>query len=181
MAALANLRRLCEEHLAGQYTIEIIDLMEHPDQAQRDQILAIPTLVRRLPEPIKRIIGDLSNSERVLVGLEVHARPLEARLMAAGSDSPPATYVLRLYIAGTTARSMRAVEHVRGLCEAHLAGHYDLEVVDVYQQPELAAREQLFAAPTLVKKLPLPLRRLVGDMSNHERVLAGLDVVVVPT
>lgn len=78
IAALANLRRLCEQHLAGQYRIEIIDLLEHPDQAQRDQILAIPTLVRRLPEPIKRIIGDLSNSERVLVGLEVHATRLGA-------------------------------------------------------------------------------------------------------
>jgi circadian clock protein KaiB len=78
VAALANLRRLCEEHLAGQYRIEIIDLMEHPDQAQRDQILAIPTLIRRLPEPIKRIIGDLSNTERVLVGLEVHTMPMGA-------------------------------------------------------------------------------------------------------
>jgi circadian clock protein KaiB len=73
LAALANLRRLCEEHLAGQYRIEIVDLLERPDQAQHDQILAIPTLVRRVPEPIKRIIGDLSNSERVLVGLEVHS------------------------------------------------------------------------------------------------------------
>jgi circadian clock protein KaiB len=75
VAALANLRRLCEQHLAGQYRIEIVDLLEHPDRAQHDQILAIPTLVRRLPEPIKRIIGDLSNSERVLVGLEVHSTP----------------------------------------------------------------------------------------------------------
>ena len=95
-------------------------------------------------------------------------------LAGVGVGAP--TYVLRLYITGTTARSMRAVENVRWLCERHLAGDYDLEVVDVYQQPELAAREQLFAAPTLVKKLPLPLRRLVGDMSNHERVLAGLDL-----
>jgi circadian clock protein KaiB len=98
----------------------------------------------------------------------------------ASSGAAPATYVLRLYITGTTARSMRAVENVRWLCEAHLAGDYDLEVVDVYQQPELAAREQLIAAPTLIKKLPLPLRRLVGDMSNHERVLASLDLVVTP-
>jgi circadian clock protein KaiB len=79
VTALANLRRLCEEHLAGQYRIEIVDLMAHPDQARRDQILAIPTLIRRLPEPIKRIIGDLSNSERVLVGLEVHPRRLGGR------------------------------------------------------------------------------------------------------
>jgi circadian clock protein KaiB len=79
ITALANLRRLCDEHLAGQYRIEIIDLMEHPEQAQHDQILAIPTLVRRLPEPIKRIIGDLSNQERVLVGLNVRTTPLRAR------------------------------------------------------------------------------------------------------
>jgi circadian clock protein KaiB len=71
LAALANLRRICDEHLSGEYRVEIIDLMENPEQAQHDQILAIPTLVRRLPTPLKRIIGDLSNSERVLVGLEV--------------------------------------------------------------------------------------------------------------
>jgi len=99
----------------------------------------------------------------------------------AGSEAAPATYVLRLYVTGSTARSMRAVENVRWLCEEHLAGDYDLEVVDLYQQPELAAREQLVAAPTLVKRLPLPLRRLVGDMSNHERVLAGLDLVIAPS
>lgn len=97
------------------------------------------------------------------------------------SGATTATFVLRLYITGTTAKSMRAIENIRWLCEQYLAGDYDLEVVDLYQQPELAAREQLLAAPTLVKKLPLPLRRLVGDMSNHERVLAGLDVVATPT
>ena len=89
------------------------------------------------------------------------------------------TVVLRLYITGTTARSRRAVENISALCEQHLDGRYDLEVVDVYQQPELAAREQLLAAPTLIKKLPLPLRRLVGDLSDHDRVLAGLDVLPV--
>ena len=72
IAALANLRRICEEHLAGRYRVEVIDLMENPQRAQNDQILAIPTLVRRLPPPIRRIIGDLSNSERVLVGLEIN-------------------------------------------------------------------------------------------------------------
>jgi circadian clock protein KaiB len=91
-------------------------------------------------------------------------------------EAVPGTFVLRLYITGTTARSKRAVENIRKLCERHLKGRYDLEVVDVYQQPELAAREQLYAAPTLIKKLPLPLRRLVGDMSDHDRVLAGLDL-----
>ena len=74
IAAIANLRRLCETHLAGRYDIEVIDLMQHPHMAASDQILAIPTLVRRLPTPLKRIIGDLSNVEKVLVGLDI--RPI---------------------------------------------------------------------------------------------------------
>jgi circadian clock protein KaiB len=72
--ALANLRHICETHLHGRYEIEVIDLMENPQLAQGDQILAVPTLVRRLPEPIKKIIGDLSNTERVLVGLDLRVR-----------------------------------------------------------------------------------------------------------
>lgn len=71
LAAFANLKKICEEHLAGQYSIEVIDLLKHPQLASGDQILAIPTLVRKLPEPIKKIIGDLSNTERVLVGLDI--------------------------------------------------------------------------------------------------------------
>lgn len=74
MVALANLRRICEEHMDGRYKIEIIDLMANPRLAQQDQIVAIPTLVRELPTPLKRIIGDLSNTERVLVGLDVVPR-----------------------------------------------------------------------------------------------------------
>lgn len=74
VAALANLKRFCEEHLPGKYRIEVIDLVENPKLARTDQILAIPTLVRRLPEPIRKIIGDLSSSERVLVGLELRPR-----------------------------------------------------------------------------------------------------------
>ncbi len=74
MTAIANLKKLCEEHLAGRYRIEVIDLMKNPQLARSDQILAIPTLVRRLPEPIRKIIGDLSNQERVLVGLNVRPR-----------------------------------------------------------------------------------------------------------
>ena len=72
--AFTNLKRLCDEHLQGRYEIEIIDLLENPQLARGDQILAIPTLVRRLPEPIKKIIGDLSNAERVLVGLDLRVR-----------------------------------------------------------------------------------------------------------
>ena len=76
LAALANLKKVCEEHLAGKYTIEIIDLLVNPQLARGDQIVAIPTLVRKLPEPMRRIIGDMSNTERVLVGLDL--RPLKA-------------------------------------------------------------------------------------------------------
>jgi circadian clock protein KaiB len=74
LAAFANLKKICEEHLAGQYHIEIIDLLKDPQLASGDQILAIPTLVRKVPEPIKKIIGDLSNTERVLVGLDLRVK-----------------------------------------------------------------------------------------------------------
>ena len=73
LTAFANLKRICEEYLEGKYTIEVIDLMVNPQLAKGDQILALPTLVRRLPEPVKKIIGDLSNTERVLVGLDIRA------------------------------------------------------------------------------------------------------------
>jgi circadian clock protein KaiB len=71
VAAIANLKKLCERHLAGRYNVQVIDLMKDPARAQRDQIVAIPTLIRQLPEPIKRVIGDLSNAERVLLGLDI--------------------------------------------------------------------------------------------------------------
>jgi len=83
-------------------------------------------------------------------------------------------YVLRLYVTGMTARSGRAIRNVRAICDEHLEGRYDLEVVDLYQQPVLAKEEQVIAAPTLVKRLPLPLRRIIGDMSARDSVLLGL-------
>ncbi len=88
----------------------------------------------------------------------------------------PPTYVLRLYVAGMTPKSAKTIEDVKRTCEEHMAGRYELEVVDIYQQPKLAAGEQIIAAPTLIKKLPLPLRRLIGDMSSQEKFLVGLDV-----
>jgi circadian clock protein KaiB len=86
------------------------------------------------------------------------------------------TYVLRLYVTGMTSQSVRAVANVKKICEEHLKGRYELEVIDLYQQPQLAKGEQIIAAPTLIKKLPLPLRRIIGDMSKTERVLVGLDL-----
>jgi circadian clock protein KaiB len=85
-------------------------------------------------------------------------------------------YVLRLYIAGTTSRSARAVANIKEICESSLKNRYDLEVIDIYQQPVLLKGEQIIAAPTLVKKLPLPLRKFIGDMSDTERILVGLDL-----
>ena len=87
-----------------------------------------------------------------------------------------AKYVLRLYVAGMTQKSTRAIANVKRICNEHLAGRYELEVIDIYQQPKLAKGEQIIAAPTLIKKLPLPLRRLIGDMSNTERFLVGIDL-----
>jgi circadian clock protein KaiB len=85
-------------------------------------------------------------------------------------------YVLSLYVTGSTPRSARSILNLRTFCEERLRGRYKLEVIDIYQQPELARQEQIIAAPTLIKKLPLPLRRLVGDLSDEERVLVGLNV-----
>jgi circadian clock protein KaiB len=89
-------------------------------------------------------------------------------------------YVLRLYVSGATPRSVEAIANLKAICETHLKGCYDLQVIDIYQQPELARDQQIIAAPTLIKKLPLPLRRLVGDLSKEERVLVGLDLLPRP-
>jgi circadian clock protein KaiB len=89
-------------------------------------------------------------------------------------------FVLRLFVAGTTPGSTRAVESLRAICDEYLTGRYDLEVIDVYQQPTLARDEQIIAVPTLVKKRPLPLRRILGDLADEQRVLAGLDLQQKP-
>ncbi|OGS34088.1 MAG: hypothetical protein A2293_05735 [Elusimicrobia bacterium RIFOXYB2_FULL_49_7] len=85
-------------------------------------------------------------------------------------------YVLRLYVAGQTPKSILATTNIKIICEEHLKGYYELHVIDLYQQPQLAQGEQIIALPTLIKKLPLPLRRIIGDMSNTERVLVGMDL-----
>jgi circadian clock protein KaiB len=85
-------------------------------------------------------------------------------------------YVLRLYVTGATDRSSRAITNIRWFCEHYLRGRYDLVVIDIYQQPSLAQTQEIIAAPTLVKSEPLPAKRLVGDFSNRERLVAGLGV-----
>lgn len=85
-------------------------------------------------------------------------------------------YILRLYVTGQTPRSLQSIANLRGLCEKYLKDQFDLEIIDIYQQPALAAEGQIIAAPTLIKTMPLPLRRLVGDFSDQARVVLGLDL-----
>jgi circadian clock protein KaiB len=94
----------------------------------------------------------------------------------AAAKGDRAKYVLRLYVTGMTPKSTQAIANVQKLCEKHLAGRYELEVIDIYQQPKLAKGEQIIATPTLIKKQPLPLRRLIGNMSDTERFLVGIDL-----
>jgi circadian clock protein KaiB len=87
-----------------------------------------------------------------------------------------AHYVLKLYVAGVTPKSAAAIRSVTEICDVHLKDRYTLEIIDIYQQPTLAKGEQIIAAPTLIRKLPLPLRKLIGDMANRDKVLVGLDL-----
>src|SRR5436853_6210331 len=91
--------------------------------------------------------------------------------------SKTSTYVLRLYVSGMTPRSTEAINNLTAICEEHLKDRYELEVIDIYKQPELTTADQIIATPTLVKKLPSPLRKLVGTLSDEERVLVGLNLV----
>jgi len=86
-------------------------------------------------------------------------------------------YTIRLFVTGTTSRSLRAIQNIRNICEDKLPGRYKLEVVDIYQHPETASRDQIVVTPTLVKSMPLPVRRVIGDLSDEARVLIGLDLV----
>ncbi|MGE5468782.1 MAG: circadian clock KaiB family protein [Ignavibacteria bacterium] len=87
-----------------------------------------------------------------------------------------ATYELRLYVAGQTPKSLAAFANLKRICETHLAGEYRIEIIDLLKNPQLAAGDQIFAVPTLVRRLPEPIKKIIGDLSNEERVLVGLDV-----
>lgn len=181
LQAYANLKRLCDEHLAGRYEIEIVDLVQNPKLARSDDILAIPTLVRRLPVPLRRVIGDLSNVERVLVGLSL--RPSELRVAEpAAVDSSGRSgeqvpwHDFTLYVNGASKLSSRAITDARHLCETYLTGRYALAVVDLNEQTAAAGAGMVVAAPTLMKNHPLPQRQVVGDISDVDHVLAALDI-----
>lgn len=98
------------------------------------------------------------------------------RTSAKGKATPPDRWTLRLYVAGQTARSVTAFSNLKKLCEDRLAGRYTIEVIDLLKQPQLAQGDQIIAIPTLVRKLPEPIKRVVGDLSNLERVLVGMDL-----
>jgi circadian clock protein KaiB len=95
-----------------------------------------------------------------------------------GSDGAPAgeTWELRLYVAGVTAKSVKAFENLKRVCEEHLAGKYSIEIIDLLQQPQLAKDDEIVAVPTLVRRLPPPIRKIVGDLSNEEKTLVGLQL-----
>lgn len=98
------------------------------------------------------------------------------KLEKASKTADARKYVLKLYITGSTPRSTKAIMNIKQICEEHLKGRYELDIVDIFQQPVLAKGEQIIAAPTLIKKLPLPLRRFIGDMSDTDKILLGLDL-----
>jgi circadian clock protein KaiB len=99
------------------------------------------------------------------------------RSIRAASSPVSERYVLKLYVTGATARSLRAIANVKAVCEQYLKGRYDLEVVDIYRRPELLRQDQIVAVPALIKSLPVPLRLLVGDLSRTDQVLQGLGLV----
>lgn len=101
-------------------------------------------------------------------------KPVINRLEQASHSSKNETYLLRLYVSGQTTRSVRAIENLKQLCEDYLEGRYEIEIIDVYQQPERLKDEQIIAVPTLIRKLPLPVRKVIGDLSDTGRVLVGL-------
>ncbi len=104
--------------------------------------------------------------------VEESTREFEKALREQGDER----YVLRLYVTGSTPKSTQAILNLKKICEERLQGRYELEVIDIYQQPERARNEQIIAAPTLIKQLPSPLRKIIGDLSSEERVLVGLDL-----
>lgn len=95
---------------------------------------------------------------------------------AAETAATEQKYVLRLYVAGINPRSSTAIRSITAICEEHLQDRYELEIIDIYQQPTLAKGDQIIAVPTLIKKLPPPLRRFIGDLANQEKILVGLDL-----
>jgi circadian clock protein KaiB len=107
---------------------------------------------------------------------ENQEKDIAARLEEALAQQDQEKYVLRLYVAGVTRKSLRAIANLKKICDEYLPGRFEFEVIDIYQQPFFAKEGQIVAAPTLVKELPPPLQKFIGDLSNTERILAGLNL-----
>lgn len=116
--------------------------------------------------------GDQARLKKEIVDLSSTA-DFESLLKSGGGNG---RYVLKLYVTGTTSRATQAITSIRSLCDEYLAGHYDLEVIDIYQQPDAAALEQIIAAPTLIKSEPAPARRVVGNLSDKDKILVSLNI-----
>ena len=185
--AFTNLKKICEEHLKGHYRIEIVDLLEIRNSQAATRSWHCPPSCGNSPNRSRRSSA-ISPTRNACLSDWICARASDA-VMLLKPDDLCATleqaarapgderYILRLYVAGLTTRSSRAVSNLKDICDKYLEGRYDLDVIDIYQQPGLTRGEQIVAAPTLIKKLPLPIRRIIGDMSNRDRVLVGLDLV----
>ena len=122
-----------------------------------------------LPQKNNEVEFDASNSSKDVVD---SLADFEKEIEKSGKKE----YILRLYVTGATPQSLKAITNLKKICEEHLKNRYTLEIIDIYQQPHLAEGDQIIAAPTLIKFLPIPLKKLIGDMSNKERVLLGLDL-----
>ncbi len=197
LTAFANLKRLCEERLRDRYAIEVVDLLEQPQLAKDDQILAIPTVgasCRRRCGKSSATFRTPSMSSSAWTCWRKRTAPpaaagLHRPMKRKTSKSTSATavfeafatrvqprYILRLYVTGMTPRSSRAISNAKAICEKHLEGRYDLRVIDVYQEPAQVANEQIVALPLLIKELPRPVRRIVGDLADTDRTLRALDL-----
>lgn len=182
MAAISNLTKICDEYLTDKYEIEVVDLHEHPDLASENQIVAVPTLLRVLPAPVRKMIGDLSSAgckaeiERVLLEKLPSQPALPMKKAEDNEDENEDRWLLRLYVAGQTPKSVAAISNLKKICEEHLVSSYEIEVIDLLENPHLASENQIIAIPTLLRILPSPVRKLIGDLSNSERTLIGLDL-----
>lgn len=173
--ALQNLRQTCDAYLPGRYRVEVIDLSESPRLAAEDGVIAVPTVVRRSPGPVRKVVGDLSDTGSLLAGLELPSllddvpRPEEEVPPAPRTD---ARWEPVLYINGGSARAPAVVEAVRRLCDTSVTGHVGLRVVDVENEPTLALQD----GNVRTRTLPEPLRRLARDVANIGRVHVDGDV-----
>ena len=181
--AIDNLKHVCEEHLAGRYSIEVIDLLVQPQLASGDEIVAVPTLVRQLPQPIRRIIGDLSDTEKVLVGLQLRQRSEAVVTDDQLPESPP----VPIDLAATVVRQWglsafgggggeRAADLRRGPRRAWLTSRCWTSA----PSPNRCCRTTSTSRPPWSERWPEPVRRLVGDLSDADRVRQALEIEADP-